>query len=124
MLDAQANGRLVTSAGDGTLMVSIRRATNAGDCIAGAFDKRFTSVDGTQIWQLTSSATSITTRWIVLVVTAYRPDGTCVVLRASDESAGADETPPRSGLFATGASPLSIAQLTSLANAQGMSISK
>ncbi|RIJ77416.1 hypothetical protein D1871_06720 [Nakamurella silvestris] len=121
--DAQAGGRVVTSTGDGTVMVSIRRTPDADTCLAGDFDSISTGSDGTRIWQLSSSSTGVDGRWIVLVVTAYRPDGTCLVLRSSDEVSGADQMPVRGGLYATGAPPLSIAQLTSLAKAPGLSVS-
>ena len=121
-LDAQAGGRLVTPAGDGDLSVSIFRAADPKGCLEGPFDRTFTDQHGTVIWQLTSSATDVTThtRWIVLVVTAFQKNGTCSVLRVADERAGADDTPTRFGITATGAPPLSLTQLTALATAPGL----
>ena len=121
-LDAQAAGRLVTTAGDGNLMMSIFSAVDASRCIADRFDRMLTDKDGTVIWQLTTSAASPTTKWAVLIVTAYRTNGTCTMLRLADERAGADDTPSRPGMTATGALPLSMAQLTTLVAAPGLTI--
>ncbi|MET3807256.1 thiol-disulfide isomerase/thioredoxin [Nakamurella sp. UYEF19] len=122
MLDAQAGGRLVTAAGDGNLKVSMFRAADAQSCVTGRFDRTQTEKDGTVIWQLTGSATTSTTTWIVLVVTAFQKNGTCSMLRVSDERVGADDTPSRPGMSATGAPPLSLAQLTTLATTPGLTI--
>lgn len=120
MLDAQASGRLVTAAGDGDLTVSIFHADDAKRCLTDRFDRTMTTADGTVIWQLTGSATSSTTKWTVLVVTAYQRNGTCAMLRVSDERVGIDDTLAGQGMTATGSTPLSIAELTALATAPGL----
>lgn len=120
--DTQAAGRLVTDRGDGTLSASIFRSAGSDNCLAGSYDNKMTAADGSVTWALTSSATSADTSWVVLVVTTYRTDGTCSVLRVSDEVLGSDATPPRSGMTASGRPPLTIDDLTQIAQTPKLDI--
>lgn len=116
-----ATGPLVTSVGNGSLMVSVYPApAGSGSCVSGNVDHQFTATDGTVVNQTFSSANDETTRWIVLLVQAHRSDGSCVWLRQSDEVLRHDIDPNAEGTIASGATPLTMNELTALATTPGL----
>lgn len=116
-----ATGTLVTTSGIGNLMVSVYRArAGSGSCVSGDVDRTFTAADGTVISQKVSSATYEGTRSIVLLVQAYRPAGDCVWMRQTDEVLRSDSDPNTGGTIASGATPLTMEELSALASAPGL----
>lgn len=124
MLAPSASGRLVTARGDGTLMADVYPAASGpASCVIGKVDKQVTAADGTLISQTQATASDDTTRWIVLLVQAYRPSGTCIWLRLSDEVLRHDTSPTGNGMTASGSTPLNMNQLTAMASAPGLDTS-
>lgn len=123
-LAPSASGRLVTASGDGTLMMGVYpAAAGPASCVTGKVDKQVTAADGTLISQTQTTASMDATRWTVLLVQAYRPSGSCVWLRLSDEVLRHDTSPTGNGMTASGSTPLNMNQLTAMASAPGLDTS-
>lgn len=116
-----ANGTLVTAGGIGNLTVSVYPAgAGSGSCVSDDVDRTFTATDGTVVNQTFSSTNDGTIRSIQLLVQAYRPDGDCVWLRQTDELLRSDTDPNSVGMIASGATPLTMDELSALASAPGL----
>lgn len=90
-------------------------ASGPASCVTGKVEKQVTAADGTLINQTETDAWDDTTRWIILMVQAYRPDGSCIWLRLSDEVLRHDASPTKQGMTASGSTPLTMNQLTAMA---------
>lgn len=121
MVAPTASGRLVTPHGDGTLMAAVYPAV-AGpqSCGLDEAGEQSTTPDGTIVNQRETYAADAPTRWIVLLVQAYRPDGSCLWLRLSDEVLRHDTSPTQEGMVASGSTPLTMKQLTAIATTPGL----